>query len=100
MRRIDADALKKNMEFICMSIMAGTDPYNAPLTEIDNAPTVEERPRGKWIYNKYYVWECSHCGGNPHAGTGYVPSIPMMKKQWKFCNLCGAQMGGADNEPN
>lgn len=63
---------------------------------IDNAPTVE-RPKGKWIYNKYNVWECSCCGGNPHRRTGYVPSIVMMKKQWKFCNLCGAQME-ADNE--
>lgn len=41
MRLIDADLLRKNMEFICMGIMAGTEPYNAPLTEIDNAPTVE-----------------------------------------------------------
>jgi len=40
MRNIDADELRKNMEFICMGIMAGTEPYNAPLTEIDNAPTV------------------------------------------------------------
>ena len=41
MRLIDADLLRKNMEFVCMGIMAGTEPYNAPLTEIDNAPTVE-----------------------------------------------------------
>jgi len=41
MRTIDADLLRKNMEFICMGIMAGTEPYNAPLTEIDNAPTVD-----------------------------------------------------------
>ena len=40
MRLIDADLLRKNMEFICMGIMAGTEPYNSPLTEIDNAPTV------------------------------------------------------------
>ncbi len=40
MRLGDLDALRKNMEFICMGIMAGTEPYNAPLTEIDNAPTV------------------------------------------------------------
>lgn len=40
-RLIDADLLRKNMEFICMDIMAGTGTYNAPLTEIDNAPTVE-----------------------------------------------------------
>ena len=43
MRLGDLDALRKNMEFVCMGIMAGTEPYNAPLTEIDNAPTVEER---------------------------------------------------------
>ena len=41
MRLGDLDALRKNMEFICMGIMAGTEPYNAPLTEIDNAPTVD-----------------------------------------------------------
>lgn len=41
MRLIDADALKRNMEFVCMGIMAGTENYNAPITEIDNAPTVE-----------------------------------------------------------
>ena len=40
MRLIDADELKRNMEFVCMGIMAGTEDYNAPLTEIDNAPTV------------------------------------------------------------
>lgn len=46
MRLIDADALKRNMEFVCMGIMAGTDPYNAPLKEIDNAPTIEPQ---QWI---------------------------------------------------
>lgn len=45
-RLIDADALKKNMEFTCMGIMAGTEPYNAPLKEIDNAPTIWTQ---KWI---------------------------------------------------
>lgn len=37
---ISREALRKNMEFICMGIMAGTEPYNAPLTEIDNAESV------------------------------------------------------------
>lgn len=78
MRLGDLDALRKNMEFVCMGIMAGTEPYNAPLTEIDKAPTVdvdkelerqreelyeeskklymlaktlgkEERPQGEWV---------------------------------------------------
>lgn len=43
MRLIDADALRENMKFVCMGVMAGTEPYVAPLTEIDNAPTIEER---------------------------------------------------------
>lgn len=46
MRLIDADALKKNMEFVCMGIMAGTESYKAPLKEIDNAPTIDQQ---KWI---------------------------------------------------
>lgn len=77
---------------VCHYIMFGGS------DEIEECRHFEEQPKGKWIFNKYNVWECSCCGGNPHAGTGYVPSIPMMKKQWKFCNLCGAQMGVDDNE--
>ena len=46
MRLIDADTLKKKMEFTCMGIMAGTDSYDAPLKEIDNAPTIEPQ---KWV---------------------------------------------------
>lgn len=46
---ISRSRLRKNMEFVCMSVMAGTDPYNAPLIEIDNAPTVSDR------YNEGYA---------------------------------------------
>ena len=47
MRLIDADALRKNMKFVCMGVMAGTENFNAPLCEIDNAPTVTPEPH--WI---------------------------------------------------
>lgn len=47
MRPIDADALRENMKFVCMGVMAGTESYAAPLTEIDNAPTIE--PEQQWI---------------------------------------------------
>lgn len=54
MRLGDLDALRKNMEFICMGIMAGTEPYNAPLTEIDNAPAVEpEKAKESEIIKAY-----------------------------------------------
>lgn len=55
MRLGDLDALRKNMEFICMGIMAGTEPYNAPLTEIDNAPTVEVDEMTQDLINKVNV---------------------------------------------
>jgi len=60
-RPIDADLLRKNMEFICMGIMAGIDTYDAPLTEIDNAPTVEARQEGEWITKEDGNF-CSFCG--------------------------------------
>ena len=103
MRLIDADILRKNMEFICMGIMAGTEPYNAPLTEIDNAPTVEtdmdfakecyavgyedgntERPKGEWIIKSNGTtnhYACNKCG---NAGD----------IQDKFCRGCGTRMKG------
>ena len=42
---IDRDELKEQMASVCIGIMAGTDPYNAPLKTIDDAPVVipEER---------------------------------------------------------
>lgn len=86
-RLIDADLLRKNMEFICMSIMAGTDPYNAPLTEIDNAPTVEERPHGKWIDRNGNTW-CSEC----RYDTIYLEGDRPLRTD--FCPNCGADMRG------
>ena len=110
MRLGDLDALRKNMEFICMGIMAGTEPYNAPLTEIDNAPTVEintndfalckaycrgledgkkiARPQGEWInlMSKEGYVECPFCGKQITGGD------------LNFCVKCGADMrkGGAE----
>lgn len=80
-RLIDADLLRKNMEFVCMGIMSGTEPYNAPLTEIDKAPTVEPNIKDniircqdceyrvkEWREDKrmkekgYWVFGCNHFG--------------------------------------
>ena len=82
MRLIDAEALKRNMEFVCMGIMAGTEDYNAPLTEIDNAPTVEERPKGKWIveHDRVHCFPCGHEQNYPS----------------NFCPNCGADMRKGD----
>jgi len=118
MRLIDADELRKNMEFICMGIMAGTEPYNAPLTEIDNAPTVEtdievatkdayehgytdgwkerfgepdERPQGEWIpLSAHNIYRCSECGRTIEL------TIDETLSDYPYCH-CGADMrGGAE----
>lgn len=58
---------------------------------IDNAPTVEERPKGKWIYHKDWYrceecpWECSECG-------------TCSDNNMNFCGECGADMRETDND--
>lgn len=91
MRLIDADLLRKNMEFICMGIMAGTEPYNAPLTEIDNAPTVAGRPQGEW--GKWVISEvqCPNC-------LEYFPTDCYSIGELDKCPNCGAQMKGDAEE--
>lgn len=84
MRLIDADALKDDFDCIGFN---DYDDYNRALRIIDNAPTIEERPKGKWIYKEFDVesgishsYWCSNCG-EP-------------KSQWcdDFCQRCGADM--------
>ena len=50
--------------------------------ELENAPTVEERKKGKWIDGK-----CNQCGG-------HAPFWSMASTYYKsrFCPSCGARM--------
>lgn len=58
---------------------------------IDNAPTVEERPHGKWIEHQdchddtYYT--CSHCGEDWTTIEG-----DPMDNLMNYCPMCGADM--------
>ncbi len=57
---------------------------------------IEELPpaypkKGKWIYTRYYTWECSECKKNPTLGTGYVQNKDEL---FEFCPHCGADMIG------
>ena len=108
MRLIDADALKREQmkAFDCENATKYGN-KNAKQQEhsystimlyevsdiiedtIDNAPTVEERPHGKWIYHKDWYrdeecpWECSECG-------------TCSDNNMNFCGECGADMMEAD----
>ena len=53
---------------------------------------------GEWIYDKsIYNWRCSRCGQTPPP-TGYVGTADFMATHFKFCNHCGADMRGEQNE--
>lgn len=95
MRLVDAEALRKNMEFICMGIMAGTESYNAPLTEIDNAPTLAtnlQQRKGMWIEGSNGNIKCDQCGCEIRYSyiIGNKPDFP------RFCCDCGAKMIGKE----
>ena len=54
--------------------------------------------KGTWIYDKsIYNWRCSECGQTPPP-TGYVGKAEFMATYFKFCNHCGADMRGNDDE--
>ena len=65
---------------------------------IDNAPTVEARPKGEWIFayddkaDNSFVYKCSECGRevSVYSSDALIPVYP-------FCH-CGADMrkGGED----
>ncbi|MBQ1293482.1 MAG: hypothetical protein IIY21_05555 [Clostridiales bacterium] len=54
---------------------------------IDNAPTVDERPHGKWIMNKTSArgrnYTCTNCK-------------KVSRNKYNFCPNCGADMRGDD----
>lgn len=85
MRLIDAIELKQSI-----SISAILEDGKTLEQIIDNAPTIEERKTGRWIYihtdiDGNALYECSEC----HKGEVHVPIVEV-----KYCWNCGARMEG------
>lgn len=58
----------------------------------------EVRKVGKWIYDKASQnWRCSVCNETPKT-LGYVGTSAFMTEHFKYCNHCGAEMAGVENE--
>ena len=56
------------------------------------------RPKGEWKYDKIIQnWRCSECNETPKT-LGYVGTKEFMTEHFKFCNHCGADMRGKNNE--
>ena len=95
MRLIDAEGLKNDlMTFFpdkCLEGITTKILFKQILTDIDNAPTVEEKPQGEWEepfeHNGKIYHKCNHC----HA------SIPSMVID-NYCSYCGADMRGNEND--
>jgi hypothetical protein len=53
---------------------------------------IKQAKVGHWIYDKSIEnWKCSECKLIPKI-IGYVGSADFMRKEFKFCNHCGAKM--------
>lgn len=55
---------------------------------IEQIPSAEPK-KGRWIFARHFVWECSECGKNPTRGMGYTQRRDEL---FRYCPNCGAKM--------
>lgn len=98
-RLIDADEFRKQF--------SGEEHYWALkiMGMIDNAPTVEERPHGKWnvisLLRDYVYIRCSECGQSTRLvrdSKNEFCCIKDIRDKIVACPYCGAYMREADND--
>ena len=91
MRLIDADALIKNLQEMAdiewNQQVGSSKGIEDAIDVIENFPTVEDRPTGKWeICNegryRIYYCKCGNCKTDLHTS------------KLNYCPNCGADMGG------
>lgn len=95
MRLIDADVLKESIKRQCDDCrLIGLEEMaelfeKALFQEIDNAPTIEERAKGRWILDqksgRRICSECLACASRDDFGKEYLSD---------YCTVCGADMRG------
>lgn len=95
MRLIDADALKE--QFKDRSLEDFT--YLHFIDAIEDAPTIEERPKGKWrsvgFENGYAFCICSNCGNTTRLyrdSKNEFCCIADIRNKVIACLYCGAKM--------
>lgn len=64
------------------------DAMAVPWNPLPDLPSAEPK-KGKWIFAKYFVWECSECGKNPTRGMGYTQRRDEL---FRYCPYCGTEM--------
>ena len=82
MRLIDAEALLELFDKECARECDNCVYYEKCIGHqycglIDNAPTIEERPKGKWIihndYNENCRYGCDQCGNLTNRNSSFCP---------------------------
>lgn len=53
--------------------------------------SAEEPKKGRWIFSRSFVWECSECWKSPTKGMGYTQSEDEL---FRYCPNCGTKMEG------
>ena len=98
MRLINADALKyeplpkgeRNYRTYNLDD-AYEDGYHDAMVDIWNAPTIEERKTGKWVWSDEDAsWKCGSCD--------CVFEEYDWKPEYNYCPNCGADMRGEQDE--
>ena len=86
-RLIDADYLKEQIDYNQEYVNPKLNVYDI-LRIIDNAPTVEKRPKGKW--------RCAKQGDIPITDrcTNCNYEMKWYKNKHNYCPNCGADMRG------
>lgn len=99
MRLIDADALDKTLDDVCVGICnccSAFDTEKWRCSLIDHAPTIDAAPvvHGKWVHSRcdrssgqFDVVKCSRCGLEAYAMAHHV-------RDGSYCPNCGARMDG------
>lgn len=94
MRSIDADALKETARANFGDDITSITLFKVFEELIDNAPTIEERPQGKWIATQAIgipeiTLTCSNCK-DEFIGEN---DIETWNSVYHYCPSCGAYMG-------
>lgn len=98
-RLIDADALDDVIQILNEKNWGITRAdYKMIDAVIFEFPTIEERKKGKWIWDgesrREYPYKCSECGEIDYYAFLYDAETRTYKQQDKFCPNCGAKMEG------
>lgn len=80
MRLIDADALFDDCVFSSEAFEKGMREF------IGDAPTIEERKKGKWIWDDE-GYHCSECFFHAYGNT-----LECLDGTYRYCPKCGAKM--------